>query len=169
MNINLLSDNNDFKHEIFIESLKEANDQINDLQVKLDDYKWLDNALIERTHLLDKRDRELNCIFKLIETIKKNKNNYNNVFQLIANIIPEGFQNPELMSVLLKIKNLTFNSVNFSQSSNYHLSKKNDKNGNEITLQVFLNDKNNMNNFFLSEEINLINHILDLLCLILGK
>ncbi|MBN2545985.1 MAG: hypothetical protein JXB50_09315 [Spirochaetes bacterium] len=168
MNINLLSDNNDFENNILVETLKEANDQIKDLQLKLDDYKWLDNAIIERTQLLDKRDRELNCLYSIIDTIKNNKNDINNMFQCIVNVIPEGFQNPEKTCVFLKIKNNTFYSSKYFESKNCFTLKRNNWRFNELVLQVCHKDKNNLNNFLLPEEIKLADHILDLINLILN-
>ena len=138
------------------ECLKEAHQQIINLENTIEEYKWLEGALINRTRLFDKRDRELNCIFLISEYIRDNKNNPENIYIFIVNNLISGFQHPELTSVLISISNITYTSKNYFNSSVFYSSEILKEIG---VLTVNLKSTDTINNSFLTEEIKLIEFI----------
>ena len=143
-----------------LECLKEAHQQVIKLENALEEYRWLEEALINRTQLYDKRDRELNCIFSIFEFIKNNKNTPDLIINFVVDNLSSAFQNPEQTCVMIKIKSVEYLSANFFSSSFFYSKEIKDCG----VIKIYIK---NDNNSFILEEIKLVDIVAYLISSIL--
>jgi signal transduction histidine kinase len=144
----------------------------NEMTVKLkQSYEELEQKVADRTHDLGGRVKELKIIYGLSKIAEEEKENLDNVYQRLAELIPPGWQFPKITCARVWIFNKTFQSANFketqwSQSANVIVSGK--KVG---SIEVFyLEERPHLvEGPFLAEERNLINSLAGSLSRIIEK
>jgi PAS domain S-box-containing protein len=75
-----------------------------------------EEALQEKTHELGERVRELNCLYALSKVIERSDSSLPETFERSVNIIPPGWQYPEVTCARLVLENQTFKTPNFSET-----------------------------------------------------
>ena len=103
-------------HDELLTALREAHQQVLDLQGQLSEYKWIEGALRKRTKELSERVKELDCLFSISDMLRNRKLNLEELLQNITDILPKAFQYPERTSVFLTIGNRVFRSEGFVDS-----------------------------------------------------
>ena len=111
-----MESNQNIPYDELLAALREAHQQVLDLQGKLSEYKWIEGALRKRTKELSERVKELDCLFSISDMLRNRKLNLGELLQNITDIIPTAFQYPERTSVFLTIGNQVFRSQGFVDS-----------------------------------------------------
>ena len=84
--------------------------------------KDAEEALRKRTHDLDERVKELNCLYNISELVERSDFSWEQVFQGIVDVIPSGLQYPEVGCARIVLDNLSFETENFLET-NWKLAK----------------------------------------------
>ena len=75
-----------------------------------------EEALQERTHELGERVKELNCLYALSKVIERSDISLPETFEGAVNIIPPGWQYPEVTCARLVFENQIFKTPNFNET-----------------------------------------------------
>ncbi|MFA5183331.1 MAG: hypothetical protein WC405_18610 [Syntrophales bacterium] len=89
--------------EELTEVLREAHQEIIDLQFRLAEYEWVETALQKRTRELGERVKELECLYAISRCLCRSAADLPQMLQDIVNILPSGYQNPKLTWAQLEI------------------------------------------------------------------
>ncbi|GAB4292531.1 MAG: hypothetical protein Kow0068_17780 [Marinilabiliales bacterium] len=121
-----------------------------------------DKHYITSTRLYE-REKELNCIYN-VNNILRNFNNadFYEVIKKISGLLPKAFQYPQLCCVLINIEGQKFKSDNFSESSNFIMSKISFLNNDYGNITAYYTDSSEKY-LFLEEEKSMIKLISDLI------
>jgi len=130
-----------------------------------------ENDLRQRTHELNKRIKELNCLYGISHLLEQQNLPFDKTIQGIVNLIPSSSQYPEFTCVRVKVQNQEFNTDNFEETK---LKVSSDiLVHNEIVgvLEVFyLGEKpDSHKDPFLAEEKNLINAVTEQMGIIIEQ
>ena len=74
---------------------------------------------VSQSHIirqLQERAKELNCLYEVQEILNKEENTTEDVLRGIVEIIPAGFQYPDVCSVKISYKNIDYHSPNFTET-----------------------------------------------------
>jgi predicted nucleotidyltransferase len=112
---------------------------------------------------LQERTKELNCLYLVEEILNDYSEKLDSIFDKILEILPQGFQYPDICVIKLVIEGKSYTSPNFRETEwklNSEIKEQ------EITigsLNVYYTEKrhNKDKGFFLKEEIKLIDTIAD--------
>ncbi|MBU2574256.1 MAG: hypothetical protein KKH28_09290 [Elusimicrobia bacterium] len=96
-------------------SLQAAHHQILSLENKLDEFKWLEESLRKRTKELGERVKELECLYAVGNSLPGTKDLVE-LFQIVCESIPKGFQFPGTTWVSLEMFGQKFSSRGFKDS-----------------------------------------------------
>lgn len=111
-----MENNQNIPYDELLAALREAHQQVLDLQGQLSEYKWIEGALRKRTKELSERVKELDCLFYISDMLRNRKLNLGELLQNITDIIPTAFQYPERTAALLTVGNRVFRSQGFVDS-----------------------------------------------------
>ena len=103
-----MESNQNIPYDELLAALREAHQQVLDLQGQLSEHKWIGGALRKRTKELSERVKELDCLFYISDMLHNRKLNLGELLQNITDIIPTAFQYPEHTSALLTVGNRVF-------------------------------------------------------------
>ncbi|MDD5642416.1 MAG: hypothetical protein PHX53_12255 [Syntrophales bacterium] len=106
--------------EEMTEVLRDAHQEILDLQFKLAEYEWVESALRDRTHELSERVKELECLYAISHCLCRSTARLAVMLQDIINILPQGYQNPELTWGKLEISGESYCSHQFRLTPDSH-------------------------------------------------
>ncbi len=123
--------------------------------------KWAEDALQKKTHELDERVKELNCLYGISELVAKPGISLDEIYQGIVNLIPPSWQYPNITCARIIIDSQEFLSVNFEETIWKQTANVNVHNKQHGILEVFyLEEKPEIDEGpFLKEERNLIKAI----------
>jgi len=149
------------REQDLLNALKEAQEELLVAHAKIEEYKWLENALRRRTWELNERDKELRCIYTLSGHLNNPEFNMEQILDSVVKEMPQGWQNPKATCVRLTIEGKEYKSANFRQTE---LKQTADifRDGEQIgVLEVYLLPKSMLNcdQPFLNEEQNLLKTI----------
>ncbi|MFA5110476.1 MAG: hypothetical protein WC443_03630, partial [Desulfobaccales bacterium] len=102
------------------EALREAHQEIRDSQFKLAEYEWVESALRARTRELGERIKELECLYAISHCLCRSSAGLAAMLQDIVNILPRGYQNPELSWAHLEISGESYCSSQFHVTADSH-------------------------------------------------
>lgn len=94
-----------------ISALKKRNKKLETLEIM---HRRMEKKSKEQAHHLKERIKEINCLYGISKLVEKPESSLDKIYQGIVDLIPSSWQYPEITSVLLKIKNHEFKTVNFS-------------------------------------------------------
>ncbi len=77
----------------------------------------LDEANKERKVALDKRVKELNCLYSISGLIEKRRLSLEEIFQGIVDLIPPAYQYSEIASAKIVLGDLEFKTANFQETT----------------------------------------------------
>lgn len=103
------------------EALREAHQEVLDLQAQLEEYRWTEAAIRRRTQELSERTKELDCLYKIVDLLHHPGNRLTDVLQGIVDAVPSGCQHPGRTWVRLAAGGRTFFSKGFRTTS-FHRS-----------------------------------------------
>lgn len=106
--------------EELTEVLRDAHQEIVDLQFKLAEYEWVESALRERTRELSERVKELECLYAISHCLCRSSAGLAAMLQDIVNILPRGYQNPERTWAKLEISGESYCSLQFQVTADSH-------------------------------------------------
>ncbi len=106
--------------EEMTEVLRDAHQEILDLQFKLAEYEWVESAIRERTHELSERVKELECLYGISHCLCRSTARLAVMLQDIVNILPRGYQNPERTWAHLEISGESYCSSQFQVTADSH-------------------------------------------------
>ena len=66
---------------------------------------------------LQERAKELNCLYEVQEVLNNEEKDTEDILHGIAEIIPAGFQYPDVCSVKIGYKNFVYHSSNFTETA----------------------------------------------------
>ncbi len=135
---------------VFIASLRDVTER-----------KKMEDALRERTHELDERIKELDCLYGISQLVEKPGVSLEEIVQGTADLIPPGWQYPEITCARVTIDGEEYKTAKFRESSWRQASDivvNGEKRG--ILEVYYLEEKPEIDEGpFLKEERNLINAI----------
>lgn len=99
-----------------IAALKEANEQIQHLENRIAEYKWLEEALRKRTFELSERTKELDCLYEIASKMSNPSAPLQTLLADIVDAMPRGWKYPKSTCVRLKLRNYEYHTSNFSES-----------------------------------------------------
>ena len=102
------------------EALREAHQQVLDLQSQLEEYRWTEAAIRRRTIELSERTKELECLYAIVDLLRHPGNPLADVLQGIVNVVPRGYQHPKRTWVRLEARGQGFCSPDFRRTSVFH-------------------------------------------------
>ncbi len=79
--------------------------------------KRAQEELRKRTHDLDERLKELNCLFGISKLIERQEMSWDEVFQGIANLIPPAWQYPEITCARVTLGEQEYRTENFKETT----------------------------------------------------
>lgn len=149
-----------YQEQNLMQALKEAHEEVLTLQAKVDEYKWLEEALRRRTRELNERVKELGCLYT-ITTCLTSHNLIDQMLDFIVKEMPYGWQNPKATCARIVLGEREYKSPRFHQTS-LKQSASICKDGRQIGMlevhllpEPILNDQKH----FLPEEQKLLNAI----------
>ncbi len=98
-------------------ALQNAHKEVLALEAKLDEYKWLEGALRNRTWELNERMKELDCLYSLISYSAHDSFTLEQLLQFVIKQIPFGWQNPQATCVRIVLDGHEYRSARFRQTS----------------------------------------------------
>jgi len=113
----------DVSREELIDALREAHQQVLELQAQRKEYHWLEEALHKRTQELSERVKELDCLYFIADCILNCNSDLLELLRRIVAFLPRGFQIPEQTWVSLSILGQTFQSPGFRQTAHFRDAK----------------------------------------------
>lgn len=102
------------------EVLRDAHQEILDLQFKLAEYEWVETALRKRTRELGERVKELECLYAVCRCLCRSNADSAEMMQDIVNILPKGYQNPKGTWAHLEVSGESFFSPQFQTTPDSH-------------------------------------------------
>ena len=140
---------------------RELNDLNKQLHQEIHERKRAEKALLKRTHELDERVREISCLYKIANLFETPNIAINELIQEIVNLIPTGWQYPEITEARIIFEGKDYKTKNFKQTK-WMQSIKMIVNNKKIGLIEVCYLKKKPKKFegpFLKEERNLIDDI----------
>lgn len=107
-------------HGELADALREAHQEILDLQFELAEYKWVESALRSRTSELSERVKELECLYSISQFLCQRSTSLSEMLQDIVNTLPKGYQNPERTWACLEVSGKSFYSNQFQTTPDSH-------------------------------------------------
>ncbi|MFB0566730.1 MAG: PAS domain S-box protein [Candidatus Aminicenantaceae bacterium] len=147
------------------EELRAMNEELEatteELRASNEELEAANEMLQQQSHDLNKRVKELNCLYGISKVVTKPGISLNGILQGVVNLIPPSWQYPEITCARITVENQEFKTKNFKQTlwkQTGNILADSKKIG---TLEVFYLEKKPANDEgpFLNEERNLINAI----------
>ena len=107
-------------HGELADALREAHQEILDLQFELAEYEWVESALRKRTRELSERVKELECLHSISQCLCRRNISLSEMLQDIVNTLPKGYQNPERTWAYLEVSGESFYSYQFQTTPDSH-------------------------------------------------
>ncbi|TSA55587.1 MAG: hypothetical protein D4R45_02060 [Planctomycetaceae bacterium] len=107
-------------HGELADALREAHQEILELQLKLAEYEWVESALRKRTRELSERVKELECLHSISQCLCRRSTSRSEMLQDIVNMLPKGYQNPERTWAYLEVSGESFCSNQFQTTPDFH-------------------------------------------------
>lgn len=112
----IISSPTGLQEQDLLNAIKEAHEELLAAHAKIEEYKWLENALRRRTWELNERVKELRCLYALSVCLNNSKLTLEQILDSVVKEIPQGWQNPKATCVRLIIKGKEYKSPNFHQT-----------------------------------------------------
>jgi len=103
----------DISPQLLLQSVKDAHEEILLLRGRLAEYKWLEEALRERTHELNERMKELECLYAVSSTLMNRRLSFEQKMSAVIKEMPRGWQYPKATCVRIVLDGREFTSRNF--------------------------------------------------------
>ncbi len=145
------------KHVEFKTQLKVKLDGSRNMGVIMSAEKQMESLLRD----LKERAKELNCFYTVDELLADNSLDIDEIFQKVINIIPEGWQFPELCQVKITYFDRSWQTNGYTDTESMHCVDI--KSGSSIVGQLCVSykEKSTDEKCFLNEELKLIKRIAD--------
>ncbi len=99
-----------------LDALKEAHEQIQHLENRIAEYKWLEGALRKRTFELSERIKELDCLYTISSELANPPGSLQKILANIVDIMPQGWQYPGSTYVRLELNDYEYHTSNFFET-----------------------------------------------------
>ncbi len=126
--------------------------------------KLAEQKLIESERNLKERIKEINCLYGISKLIEKPLKSVDEIIKNTLNLIPPGWQFPDLTCVRIFFNTTEFKTSNFKETK-WKLSASTEINKKELKIEVYYLE----NKSFLEEEENLTKDIINRLKVIIEK
>lgn len=103
----------DISPQLLLQSIKDAHEEILLLRGRLAEYKWLEEALRERTHELNERMKELECLYAVSSCLMNHRLSFEQMMNAVIKEMPRGWQYPKATCVRIIVHGREFASPNF--------------------------------------------------------
>jgi PAS domain S-box-containing protein len=80
------------------------------------EHKRVDEALQHKTHDLDERVKELNCLYSISKIWKRSSFSFEEMIQEIVDLLPASWQYPEITCAQVIIEGIEYRTKNFNQT-----------------------------------------------------
>ena len=110
----------DISPQLLLQSVKDAHEEILLLRGRLAEYKWLEEALHERTHELNERMKELECLYAVSSCLMNQRLSLEQKINAIIKEMPRGWQYPQATCVRIIVNDREFASRNFRRTEAKH-------------------------------------------------
>jgi len=111
-----MRDPNSISKAELLDALKEAQEQIENLENRIAEYKWLEGAFRKRTFELSERVKELDCLYAISSRLANPQGSLQKLLANIVDIMPHGWQYPKSTCVRLKLNDHEYQTSNFIES-----------------------------------------------------
>jgi len=111
-----IEDSDSISRAELLGALKEAHEQIQHLETRIAECKWLEEALRKRTFELSERIKELDCLYEISSKLSNPSGSLQKLLADIIDTMPRGWQYPKSTCVRLKLKDFEHHTSNFSES-----------------------------------------------------
>ncbi len=102
--------------QLLLQSIKDAHEEILLLRGRLAEYKWLEEALRERTHELNERMKELECLYAVSSCLMNHRLSFGQMMNALIKEMPRGWQYPKATCVRIVVGDREFASRNFRRT-----------------------------------------------------
>ena len=102
--------------QLLLQSIKEAHEEILLLRGRLAEYKWLEEALRERTHELNERMKELESLYAISSCLMNRRLSFEQMINAVIKEMPRGWQCPQATCVRIVVNSREFASSNFRRT-----------------------------------------------------
>ncbi|MEE9441053.1 MAG: LuxR C-terminal-related transcriptional regulator [candidate division Zixibacteria bacterium] len=92
------------------------NSKVNDVSQGITEYTLPEEQLIKKTHDLDERIKELNCLYDFLKLSTDRNLTIDEVLQETVNLIPPSWQYPEITCARLTINDREYKTENFEET-----------------------------------------------------
>jgi nitrate/nitrite-specific signal transduction histidine kinase len=149
----------DYSRQELIDALREAHQQVLNLQAQLAEYKWIEDALHRRTRELSERVKELDCLYSISECLRHRDDRLAEVLDRIVNLVPKGYQNPDRTCACVTVSDRTFRSRDFRHTAHSHSAQIHTGRKQVGSIQVYVSPPVGSGDepLFLAEEDALLN------------
>ena len=106
----------DISPQLLLQSIKDAHEEILLLRGRLAEYKWLEEALRERTHELDERMKELECLYAVSSILMNRRLSFEQKMSAVLKEMPRGWQYPQATCARIVLDGREFTSRNFRRT-----------------------------------------------------
>lgn len=103
--------------QLLLQSVKDAHEEILLLRGRLAEYKWLEEALRERTHELNERMKELESLYAISSCLMNHRLSFEQMINAVIKEMPHGWQCPQATCVRIVVDGREFVSPNFRRAS----------------------------------------------------
>jgi hypothetical protein len=102
--------------EELIEVVKELNREIHNLEDVVDDAKWLEWALRRRTHELNERVKELDCLYQIPLILKDRTASIEKILTDVVRVLPSAWQFSEIAIACIEWNGKIFSTPGFKKT-----------------------------------------------------
>ena len=99
------------------EKLRAVTASRDELDGEVNERKKVEKELLKSMSELDERVKELNCLFEISRLVEKRKLAFDGILQGIVDLIPPGWQYPDITCAKINIKGEEFKTPNFKETA----------------------------------------------------
>jgi len=107
---------NDLSKAALLDALRQAQDRIRELGGKIDEYKWLEDALRARTRDLSERTKELDCLHGISTLLVRYRRDLKDVMKDVVNLMPSAWQFSTITRVRVVLNGQEYRSKKFAET-----------------------------------------------------
>lgn len=108
----------DFPAEVLLSALKLGGKQVLQATVRdITERRRMEEVLRKQSHDLNERVKEINCLYTISDIADKQNVSLDEMFQRIVDVIPPGWQYPEITCARIGLENQEFKTTNFRVTS----------------------------------------------------
>ena len=119
----------DYSKEELVKIIHDLNKRMNELELVLEEYKWVEDALKKRTKVFSERVKELDCLYAISQLLTNPGTTIHDILSSVIRIVPSGWQYPEITCGRILWNNQEYKTDNFletkwNQSSSFKVNNK---------------------------------------------